>query len=258
METGNEEQPYGKCADLGAFYALISAVEARKPSSVSHNRNVSTYAVALAEAIGLSPDQVGIVGVAALLHDIGNIGIPNGVLMKKDKLIEEEWKVIRAHPELGAKIIKDGLEVTPSDFGPMAMQPDPKSRAKIITDAGEPKLNDESWNAFQTDSELWAPIFRNTKAGRVNLAYCADVILHHHERWDGGGYPRGLKGEQIPIEARVITIAESFDAMAIGRPYRPAFSIKDTVGELKKCAGSQFDPKLVDVFVGMIEARPRK
>jgi HD-GYP domain-containing protein (c-di-GMP phosphodiesterase class II) len=78
--------------------------------------------------------------------------------------------------------------------------------------------------------------------------------LHHHERWDGGGYPEGLKGEEIPLEARILAIADSFEAMTSARPYRPALSIEEVVKELGQCAGLQFDPKLVEVFVGIIEA----
>jgi len=187
---------YGKRNGLSAVYALVSVVEARDPYVYGHSRRVNTYAVALAEAIGLSPDEVSKVSTAALLHDIGKIGIPDKVLNKKGKLNGENWEAIKAHPRLGANIV-----------------------------------------------------------GNIpNLVPCASSILHHHERWDGSGYPEGLKGEEIPIEARILAIADTFEAMTSARPYRPALSRKEVIKELRQGAGIQFDPKLVEVFVGLIEA----
>jgi len=183
---------------LSAAHALVSAVEAKDPYIYGHSRKVNTYAVALAEAIGLSPDQVDNVSTAALLHDIGKIGIPDKVLNKKEKLNEKDWKAIKTHPKLGATIITN------------------------------------------------VP----------HLAPCVNIVLYHHERWDGGGYPKGLKGEQIPIEARIIAIAESFEAMTSSLPYRPALPLEETIKELRKGARLQFDPKLVDAFIRIVEARP--
>ena len=181
---------------LSAVYALVSAVEAKDSYTYGHSKKVNTYAVALAEAIGLSPDEVFKVSTAALLHDIGKIGIPDRVLNKEGELNEEDWKAIKAHPRLGATII-----------------------------------------------------------GNIpNLVPCVSSILHHHERWDGRGYPEGLKGEEIPIEARILAIADSYAAMSSARPYRPALSREDVIKELKQGAGIKYDPKLVEVFVGTVEA----
>jgi putative nucleotidyltransferase with HDIG domain len=181
---------------LSTVYALASTVEARDPYVYGHSKKVNTYAVALAEAIGLSPDEVSKVSTAALLHDIGKIGTPDKVLNKKGKLNEEDWEAIKAHPRLGANIV-----------------------------------------------------------GNIpNLVPCISSILHHHERWDGAGYPEGLKGEEIPLEARILAIADSFEAMTSARPYRPALSLEEVVKELRQGAGVQFDPKLVKAFIGIIEA----
>ena len=227
MGTGKGERPHNERNDLDAVYSLISAMDPEHPYTSSHQSRVNDYAVALAGAIGLSPDQVGIVGVAALLHDIGKIGIPDGVLMKKDKLSEEDWKAIRAHPKLGAEIVRN---------------------------AGKIKLSDEDSKAFQTASQsLWASMLRNAETGRVNVADCADIILHHHERWDGTGYPEGLKGEDIPLGARIIGIAESFGAMISDRPHRPALFIEEAIAEIRQGAGSRFDPGLVDAFLHKFE-----
>jgi len=180
---------------LSAIYALASIVEARDSSTYGHSRRVNTYAVALAERAGLSPGNVSRVSTAAMLHDIGKIGIPDRVLNKKGKVGPDDWEVIRAHSRLGATII-----------------------------------------------------------GRIpNLVPCASIILHHHERWDGGGYPEGLKGEEISIEARILAIADSFEAMTSARPYRDSLCVEKAVEELRRCAGAQFDPGLVEVFTGIIE-----
>jgi len=180
---------------LSAVYALASTVEARDPYVYGHSRKVNTYAVALAEAIGLSPDEVSKISTAALLHDIGKIGISDKVLKKKGKLNEEDWEAIKAHPRLGANIVSNIPSLVP----------------------------------------------------------CVSSILHHHERWDGGGYPEGLKGEDIPIGARILAIADSFEAMTSARLYRPALSLEEVLRELRQGAGIQFDPKLVEVFISIIE-----
>jgi diguanylate cyclase (GGDEF)-like protein len=196
MDNGEMRGTYARRNGLSAVYALVSTVEARDPYIYGHSRKVNTYAVALAEAIGLSPDEVANVSAAALLHDIGKIGIPDKVLNKKGKLNEEDWKAIKAHPKLGATIISNIPHLVP----------------------------------------------------------CVNSILHHHERWDGTGYPEGLKGEEIPIEARILAIADTFEAMTSARPYRPALSLEEVVKELRRGAGLQFDPKLIEVFIGIVEA----
>ena len=181
---------------LSTVYALASTVEARDPYVYGHSRKVNTYAVALAEAIGLLPDDVSKVSTAALLHDIGKIGIPDKVLNKKGKLNEEDWEAIKAHPRLGANIVSNIPSLVP----------------------------------------------------------CVSSILHHHERWDGDGYPEGLKGEEIPLEARILAIADSFEAMTSARPYRSALSLEEVMKELRQGAGVQFDPNLVKAFIGIIMA----
>ncbi len=195
-EPLDEAGVYARRNGLSAVYALVSTVEARDHYTYGHSRKVNTYAVALAELIGLSPDEVSKVSTAALLHDIGKIGIPDKILNKKGKLSAEDWEAIKSHPRLGANIV-----------------------------------------------------------GNIpNLVPCVGSILYHHERWDGGGYPEGLKGEEIPIEARILAIADTFAAMTSARPYRPALHTEEVIEELRRCAGSQFAPDLVEVFIGIIKA----
>lgn len=184
-----------KPTTLSEIYDIASAVEAKDPYTYGHSKKVNTYAMALAERIGLSPDEVSALSSAALMHDIGKIGISERILSKKGKLTKEDWDAIKAHPRLGADIISNVPALAPS----------------------------------------------------------ISSILYHHERWDGTGYPEGLKGEEIPLEARILAIADSFEAMTSARPYRPALSIEEVITELRQGAGSQFDPRLVQVFIEIVE-----
>jgi diguanylate cyclase (GGDEF)-like protein/putative nucleotidyltransferase with HDIG domain len=176
---------------LSIIHNLAVTIEARDPFTYGHSRKVSSYAMSLAEAIGLTSEKVAVVSTAALLHDIGKIGVPDEVLNKVDKLEPEAWELIRAHPKLSTTIV----------------------------------------------------------GHVVSLVSCLPAILHHHERWDGGGYPAGLKGDEIPVEARVLAIADAFDAMTSSRPYRNKLSYKKVLKELKNCSGTQFDPKLIEAFM---------
>ncbi len=176
---------------LSTIYALAATLEARDKYTYGHSRRVSRYAVATAEALNLAPEQVAVISAAALLHDIGKVGIPDHVLNKEGKLLDEEWELLKQHPRLSATIV-----------------------------------------------------------GHVpSLAACLAAVRHHHERWDGNGYPSGLKEEAIPIEARILTVTDAFEAMISERPYRKALTFKQAVAELDKCAGTQFDPKVVQAFI---------
>jgi HD-GYP domain-containing protein (c-di-GMP phosphodiesterase class II) len=176
---------------LNTIYALASTIEARDPYTYGHSRKVRAYAVSLAEALELPADKVAVVSHAALLHDIGKIGILDGILNKAGRLDDQEMELIKTHPNLSRTIVGHIPSLTP----------------------------------------------------------CLPAILHHHERWDGNGYPSGLAGEAIPIEARILTIADTFDAMTSLRPYRSPLSPDEAIEELKRCAGSQFDPELIEVFL---------
>ena len=176
---------------LSTIYALAATIEARDPYTYGHSRKVSYYAVTIAEALGLPSEKVAIVSAAALLHDIGKVGIPDEVLNKPRELDAEEWELIKSHPKLSATIVGHVPSLTP----------------------------------------------------------CLPAILHHQERWDGTGYPSGLKGEFIPLEARILSVADAFDAMTSPRPYRGPMSYREALEELKRCSGSQFDPKLVEAFL---------
>lgn len=176
---------------LSTIYALAATLEARDKYTYGHSRRVSRYAVSAAEALNLPAEQVALISAAAILHDIGKVGIPDNVLNKIEKLSNEEWDLLKQHPRLSATIV-----------------------------------------------------------GHVpSLSACLAAIKHHHERWDGAGYPGGLKGETIPIEARILAVTDSFEAMISERPYRRALTFKQAVAELENCSGSQFDPTVVRAFI---------
>ena len=142
----------------------------------------------------MSEENVNIVKNAAMLHDIGMVGINSSVLKKKGKLTEQEYGTIKRHSNIGVKIV-------------------------------------ERTNLFEQELPL---------------------ILHHHERYDGSGYPHKLKGDIIPYGARVIAIAEAYDVMMSNTLYKKANSVEHAIEELKECAGTQFDPGMVKAFVRSI------
>jgi diguanylate cyclase (GGDEF)-like protein len=180
---------------LSIIYALAATVDAKDSYTYGHSRKVSEYAVAMGEAMKLSPDKIGILRAAGLLHDIGKVGVPDSILTKKSALTGEEWKPIRNHPELGVEILKHVIDLT----------------------------------------------------------NCLPAIHHHHEHFDGSGYPGGLKTTGIPMEARILSIADAYDAMTSPRPYRTQLSLGDALIELRRCAGTQFDPEMVEIFCSMMQ-----
>jgi len=184
-----------KARALSIIYALAATVDAKDHYTYGHSKKVSQYAVNVAEVLGLSQDRVNTIRAAGLLHDIGKIAIPDSVLNKRERLTEEEWEPVKAHPELGVEILKHVID----------------------------------------------------------LVNCLPAVLHHHEHYDGTGYPTGLRGEDIPLEARILAIADSFDAITSMRPYRKQLTPQQALDELKNCAGTQFDPKLVDTFCKAVQ-----
>jgi diguanylate cyclase (GGDEF)-like protein/putative nucleotidyltransferase with HDIG domain len=190
--TKTEKEP----GVLSTIYALAATVDAKDHYTYGHSKKVAKYATQIAEALGYSDERVATLRAAALLHDIGKIGISDRLLVKTGPLTEEDWEPIRAHPKLGVAILKH-VE---------------------------------------------------------SLSGCLAAIQYHHERYDGNGYPAGLKGDNIPLDARIMGVADSYDAMTSLRPYRQGkMTHEQAVEELKRCAGTQFDPKIVEVFVSLGE-----
>lgn len=180
---------------LSTIQALNKTVEAKDPYTSGHANRVCDYAVELAKAIELPFTSIENIRTAAILHDIGKIGINDNILNKATKLTAEEYQEIMRHPSIGADII------CKVDF------------LKDIT----------------------------------------VIVKHHHERYDGNGYPDGLSQDEIPIEASVLMIADSYDAMTSDRPYRKALTREEAIEELRRNSGTQFNPELVKKFISIIE-----
>ncbi|MDQ7052970.1 MAG: diguanylate cyclase [candidate division KSB1 bacterium] len=161
----------------------------------SHAENVAFIAASIADEMGLNDKQIDTIISAALLHDIGKLGIDPDILSKSGSLTPEEFEEIKKHPLLGAEFLQA------AEF-------------------------------FEKELPL---------------------IRHHHERYDGRGYPDGLKGDQIPLGARIIGLAEAIDGLLSGSIYREPMSIKEAIEELRRCSGSQFDPELVNIAVRLLE-----
>ncbi len=181
-------------AFIGIIRSLANAVDARDMPTAHHSSRVAEYAEAIAREMSLDEDLVGEVQVAALLHDVGKIGIRDELLSKNGSLTPEEWEIMRRHPVLGYDIL--------------APVPIPDS---------------------------------------IKLA-----VRHSHERWDGTGYPDGLSGEEIPIAARVIAVADAYEAIVTDRPYRRARSPLRAMEEIQGGAGSRFDPEIVAAFLRLL------
>lgn len=172
--------------------ALSNALDSRDPYTLNHSMNVAKYALLIAEKMGLPKEDCEIIRQGALLHDIGKIGIPEQILLKKGKLADEEYETIKLHPTIGYDMIKH---------------------------VGE----------FSQNGVL-------------------DIVLHHHERFDGKGYPKRLKGHEIPLFARIVAVADTYDAMTSKRVYRDALDQNTALREIRKGKGTQFDPEIADVF----------
>ena len=175
---------------LGTLHALTSSIDAKDSYTHGHSERVALMSRQLAEAVGLDEHQVERVYVSGLVHDVGKIGVPESVLCKAGPLTDEEFGMIKMHPQIGARILQDIRQM--QDLIP--------------------------------------------------------GVLYHHERWDGQGYPFGLSGQDIPIFGRLIGLADAFDAMSSNRTYRSAMPLQQVLGEIRRCAGSQFDPTLVEHF----------
>jgi putative nucleotidyltransferase with HDIG domain len=175
--------------------SLSQAVEAKDPYTNGHSMRVGRYSCKLAERLGLSKKRIENLRIAAILHDIGKIGIEEGILNKPGRLSDEEYDRIKQHPEIGVKIITD-----------------------------------------------------------INfLADAAKIIISHHERYDGTGYPAGRKVGEILLESQILSLADVFDALTSERPYRSAMTVEEALEIIENGKGSQFDYKLADAFIKMVK-----
>ncbi|MPY65630.1 HD-GYP domain-containing protein [Deinococcus sp. SDU3-2] len=193
VETGAvwaaaHRQPAAPELGLDAAVELLASVQG---GGRGHGRRVVALAVSLAEAAGLSAEQVRAVRWGAALHDLGKVRVPREVLDKPGPLTGEERALVQGHAAWGAELLA----------------PLPLPAASVA------------------------------------------AVRHHHERWDGGGYPRGLRCRRIPLAARIVAIADVFDALISARPYKPAWCEREAARVILRGAGSQFDPRLARLFV---------
>ena len=179
-----------------AVQALTAVARVHDRGTSSHAQRMVAMAEATARVLGRSEEEIHLVRLGALLHDIGKISVPNEILHKPGPLSEEEWSVMRRHPDIGRQ---------------------------ILVQAG----------------------------GKFELL--SHMVVAHHERWDGHGYPYGLSKESIPLGARILSVVDSYDAMTSQRPYREPLPLEQARAELQRCAGSQFDPQIVQAFLQVLD-----
>lgn len=179
-----------KATQHGFVRLIADALDAKDEHAHGHARRTSGYATAIGRRLDLSPEELEQLSLAAFLHDIGRIGIPDHILQKTTTLTDEERRIVELYAERGGRML----------------------------------------------------------AGVPDLGEVASAVRHHHERFDGTGYPEGLHGEQIPLHARIIFVADAYDAMTSPRPFRQALTHEQTIAKLRSLAGIRFDPEVVTAF----------
>ncbi len=179
--------------EVGALVSLAESLDVRDSGNPAHCHRVGRYSELIARELGLSPDEVERLRLAGILHDVGRVAVPEGVVEKAGPLSDEEWGWVRAHPSTGARLLES-------------------------TDFHEVR----------------------------------DWIRLHHERPDGTGYPEGLNGDEVPLEARIIAVADAYEAMTSDRPYRAALGADEAAEELRIGAGRQFDERVVEALLRVV------
>lgn len=178
---------------INTIRALEKALQAKSVYTEGHSRRVAETAVGIARAMGVSPEEVRHVELAALFHDIGKIGIRDEILNKPCGLTDNEYEYVKRHPVVAEQILSPLEDLCP----------------------------------------------------------IVEIVKHEHERWDGKGYPAGLRGDRIPLGARIIAVADAWDSMVFDRVYRRALAAREALREIRKNAGIMFDPECVRVFCAM-------
>ena len=176
------------------FEKVSELLDARDHYTAVHSADVADLAGQIAQELGLSHGDLERIQIAAKVHDIGKVAIPDSILLKRGPLNDEEWAVMKTHPATSAELIS-GLEI---------------------------------------------------------YSGVADAVRHEHERWNGSGYPEGLVGEQIPMISRIIAAADIYDALITDLPYRPAFSLDETLHMIEEMRGKDLDPAVADALLRVV------
>jgi putative nucleotidyltransferase with HDIG domain len=185
---------------LSVIRSLVLALDSRDPYTAGHSSRVALYSLWIARQLDMAEEEAMHFYRAALMHDIGKIGVPDRVLLKADSLNEEEFQIMISHTTIGARILSK-------------MEPEKR------------------------------------------MLQATEVAKYHHEKMDGTGYPEGLRGESIPYNARIVAVADAFDAMTTDRPYAMGRSYREGVEEIIRCAGTHFDPVVVEAFEKVMRDR---
>ena len=187
----------GEAGLLPTVRTLAEAIEAKDPYTRGHSELVGRYAAAIARHLGLSEREVKAAHLGGLLHDCGKVGVPDEILLKPGRLTDEEYAIMKRHPEVGMRIVAP-LEALPEE--------------------------------------------------------AADAVLHHHEHFDGSGYPHGLQGEAIHLVARIVHVADAYEAMTAARIYRAPRTVAYIREEFERWSGRQFDPMVLEAAVRLLES----
>lgn len=193
----NDLSEKARSAYVESMYALLKAVDAKDHYTLNHSENVARYAVMIGQKLNIDDSQLTVIKNAALLHDIGKVGIDEEVLVKTTPLTDHEFNLLKMHSTIGVTILKD---------------------------------------VHFLEREI-------------------PLILHHHERYDGSGYPQSLKGKEIPLGALILGMSDAFDAMTTSRVFKEKLSLSSATEEIKKGKGKQFSPEIVDAFIELIEEK---
>ncbi|WP_051620337.1 HD-GYP domain-containing protein [Paenibacillus sp. UNC451MF] len=185
---------------MSVIRSLVLALDSRDPYTAGHSSRVALYSLWIARQLEIPEEECKHFYRAALMHDIGKIGVPDKVLLKADSLDDDEFHIMISHTTIGARILS-------------RMEPEKR------------------------------------------MLQATEVAKYHHEKMDGSGYPDGLRGEDIPFFARIVAVADAFDAMTTDRPYAKGRSYREGVQEIIRCKGSHFDPVVVEAFEKVMEHR---
>jgi putative two-component system response regulator len=201
------------------IFCLARAAEFRDDVTGHHILRVGRYAGIIAAQLGFDQKYIKLMEQAAQLHDVGKIGIPDAILLKQGKLEPEEFETIKKHCGFGKRVILP--------------------------------LPDAEWQRLKDHTSVGSRIMDIASSPVISLA--ARIAVTHHEKWDGAGYPLGLAGEDIPIEGRIVAVADVYDALSSARPYKPPFPREKCLAIMQEQRGTHFDPTVLDAFVARID-----